>query len=75
MKIERTSNAVSLRHNDNRSRVLLMRGQRSAGRHLLGPVFMDTEWHNFHGIKFFNLTVGNPKVHARWAFQLWIYFS
>lgn len=74
MKIEKNSNSVSLRGRRGH-RVLLMNGQRSAGRHIAGPVFATTEWHNHNGVRFFNLTVGNPKVHARWAFQLWIYFT
>lgn len=57
------------------TRVLLLRKQRSAGRKVAGPVFISTEWHNHNGVRYWNLTVGNPKVHYDWAFQLYIYFT
>lgn len=56
-------------------RFLLKTQQRSAGRHLFGPVYMQTEWHNYDGVRYFNLTIGNPTVHHRWAFQVWLYFT
>lgn len=60
-------------------RVLLMREQRSGGRHLLGPIYATTEWHDQrkYGVKtlYYNLTVGNPKVHAKWAFSIWFYIK
>ena len=66
--IWKTSNAVGIGR-----RVLLMRGQRSAGRHLVGPIFARTEWLSEGGTRYLNITVGNPKKHAKWAFSLWIY--
>jgi hypothetical protein len=74
MRIEKNSNSVALR-NRRGTWVLFMRGQRSAGRRIAGSVFAATEWHNHNGVRYFNLTVGNPKVHAKWAFSLWIYFT
>ena len=57
------------------TRVLLQTQQRSAGRHLVGPIWGSTEWHNHGGVRYWNLTIGNPRVHHRWAFSLWIYFT
>lgn len=60
------------------TRFLLLHGQRSAGRHLVGPVFASTEWHSYpkySRVRYFNLTIGNPKKHYRWAFSAWLYIT
>jgi hypothetical protein len=70
----KSSNAVGIGR-----RVLLMGGQRSGGKHLIGPIYYHTEWHDqrAYGVKplYFNLTVGNPKVHTKWAFSIWVYVT
>ena len=59
-------------------RVLLMREQRSGGHHIIGPVYATTEWHSYPEhtkVRYFNLTIGNPKVHTKWAFSIWFYIT
>lgn len=60
-----------------KDRFYLGRKQRSAGKHLIGPVFYTTEFHRhpkYTPVVYWNITVGNPKVHADWAFSFTIYF-
>lgn len=69
---------IQLRHHPrvvHTERVLFQTGQRSAGKHIAGPVFINTEWHNYSGVKYYRITIGNPMKHYNWAFSLWIYFS
>lgn len=60
-------------------RIHWARKQRSAGRHLLGPIYLDWEHHRYPKtvtpVRYFNLTIGNPKVHYRWAFSIWFYYG
>lgn len=48
---------------------------RSAGKHLIGPVWARYEWHNYKGVRYISLMVGNPKVHYNWAFHAVFYFT
>jgi hypothetical protein len=63
--------------NRNRRRITLQRKQRSAGRHLFGPVYASFEHHShpkYTPVKYINLTVGNPRKHYDWAFSIWVHY-
>ena len=59
----------------NTRRFKIWTGQRSAGRHIKGPVWADFEHHDHDGVGYINLIVGNPKVHYRWAFNFYFYYK
>jgi hypothetical protein len=56
-------------------RLKIWRKQRSAGHHFLGPIYFSTEYCSHEGVRFINLTVGNPRVHYRWAFNAYYYLT
>lgn len=57
-------------------RLKVWQHQRSAGHHLLGPIYWSWENHKYTGLAhYWNLTVGNPRHHARWAFNAYLYWS
>lgn len=60
-----------------KDRFFFSREQRSAGRHIMGPVFINTEFHRhpkYTPVIYWSIMVGNPKVHYRWAFHFIFYF-
>lgn len=70
-RLERKLSAGQL----NTRRIKIWTQQRSAGRHIIGPVFARWEHHDWDGMGYLNLTVGNPKVHYRWAFNVFFYYK
>lgn len=56
-------------------RLKVWRRQRSGGKHLVGAIWARGEWYNADGVGYINLSIGNPKVHYRWAFNAYFYYK
>jgi hypothetical protein len=58
------------------NRLFIWTKQRSAGKHIPHtPIWVDWEHYHQNGVGFFTLTVGNPRVHYRWAFNAYFYYK